>query len=292
MTEAISARPKVFSATPVLFDREGEVHIDEVHRLHAGLATAGLDGMFVAGTTGEFLALDDNERLRVFETAAHAAGPEAVIGHVGAASGRQAVRLTRSARRLGLRRLAAITPFYLRAEPEQILRYYAEIAEAAEGAELFVYAFEAVTNNPVPAELLAELAKLPGISGVKLSGVQGTELISAYAAATPDGFTVLSGNDRDLADVVRAGGSGVVSGVSAALPEPFVRLAEAVLSGDAEAERHAQRRVDEAVGAIGANIAALKSALGVRGFPESCRMPIASPAESQRARIRELMENP
>ena len=65
---------------------------------------AGLvDGLFVAGTTGEFPALDDVERLSLIELALAEAGPDRVIAHVGAPDARHSARLARLRRRSGRR---------------------------------------------------------------------------------------------------------------------------------------------------------------------------------------------
>ena len=72
----------------------------------------GVPGVFVSGTTGEFTALDDDERAAVLSAALTVFGADAVYAHVGAAAARQAERLTARAVALGARRLAAITPFY------------------------------------------------------------------------------------------------------------------------------------------------------------------------------------
>jgi 4-hydroxy-tetrahydrodipicolinate synthase len=70
----VSPAPVVFSAVPTLFGAGGELDLDAnraLYKLVAGL----VDGLFVAGTTGEFPALEDAERLALFELALAEAGP-------------------------------------------------------------------------------------------------------------------------------------------------------------------------------------------------------------------------
>ncbi len=71
----------------------------------------------MAGTTGEFPALEDSERLSLIELALAEAGPDRVIAHVGAADARHCARLASAASARGATRLAAITPYYLRRGP-------------------------------------------------------------------------------------------------------------------------------------------------------------------------------
>ena len=111
----------VFSAVPTLFSSDGEVDTGANRALYKHLAGL-LDGLFVAGTTGEFPALDEAERLSLIELALAEAGPDRVIAHVGTPDARHSARLARAAAALGATRLAAITPFYLPARPDEVLR--------------------------------------------------------------------------------------------------------------------------------------------------------------------------
>ena len=109
--------------------------------LYRSLDAAGVDGVFIAGTTGEFTALDDAERDTVLTEALAVFGPERVYHHVGAASARQAERLTARAVALGARNLAAITPYYLPAGPRSLVDYYRRLDAVADEARIFVYLY-------------------------------------------------------------------------------------------------------------------------------------------------------
>ena len=58
----------------------------------------------MAGSTGEFPALDDAERLSLIELALDEAGPDRVIAHIGAPDARHSARLARAAVALGATR--------------------------------------------------------------------------------------------------------------------------------------------------------------------------------------------
>jgi len=58
----VSSAPVIFSAVPTLFGPGGELDLDANRALHKFVA-GWVDGLFVAGTTGEFPALEDAERL-------------------------------------------------------------------------------------------------------------------------------------------------------------------------------------------------------------------------------------
>ena len=262
----MSPRPVVFSAVPTLFSADGELDPGAnraLYELVAGL----VDGLFVAGTTGEFPALEDAERLSLFELALAEAGPDRVIAHIGAPDARHASRLARAAVALGATRIAAITPYYLPARPDELAGHYRRIRDAAPGPELYAYIFPERTGLHVPPPLFAQVAEAAGLAGAKVSGSASADL-AGYVAAAP-GLRIFSGNDASPWASMRAGGAGVISGRSSAYPEAYA----AVQRDEAE-----QERLDRIV-ALGASIGRLKYALQVRGVPggPAARMTVDPP---------------
>ncbi len=262
----MSSAPVVLSAVPTLFSPGGELDPDAnraLYKLVAGL----VDGLFVAGTTGEFPALEDAERLSLFELALAEAGPDRVIAHIGAPDARHAARLARAAVALGATRIAAITPYYLPARPDELAAHYRRIRDAAPGPEIYAYIFPERTGLRVPPPLLAEVAEAAGLAGAKISGSASADL-AGYVAAAP-GLRIFSGNDASPWATMRAGGAGVISGRSSAYPEVYAAL---------QSDPAAQERLDRIV-ALGASIGRIKHALQVRGLITSpaARMTVDLP---------------
>jgi 4-hydroxy-tetrahydrodipicolinate synthase len=270
----VTAAPVVLSAVPTLFDADGELDAGAnraLYKLVAGL----LDGALVAGTTGEFPALEDAERLSLFELALAELGPDRVIAHIGAPDARHAARLARAAVALGATRIAAITPYYLPARPDEVAGHYRRIRDAAPGPELYAYIFPERTGLTVPPPLLAEVAEAAGLAGAKISGSASAEL-AGYVAAAP-GLRIFSGNDASPWATMRAGGAGVISGRSSAYPEVYGALRH---------DEGQQWRLDRIV-ALGASVGRLKHALHVRGLAGSAagRMTVDPPDPALAAAI-------
>jgi 4-hydroxy-tetrahydrodipicolinate synthase len=278
----------LLAATPTPFTADGELDSATARRFFTFLA-ATVDGLLVAGTTGEFPALDDSERLELIEIGFETAGPDHVIAHIGAPDAYRAARLAASAVALGATKIAAITPFYLAPTPTEIADYYLRIREAAPDAELYSYIFPDRTAVTVPPDQFAQLAETAGLAGAKMSGAAARN-VAEYAAVCP-GLRIYSGSDLDLAATLRDGGAGVISGRSSAYPEVFGALAAALAAGDAAAaERH---QADVAtIASLGASIGLLKEALRLRGFaPMAARMPVAEPDDATSARIAEIVKS-
>ena len=284
-------RAVLVSAVPTPFTADGDLDRAGLRPIYRFLDDSGVDGIFTAGTTGEFLALDDAERDTVLTEALAVLGPDRVYHHVGAATARQARRLAERAVALGARNLAAITPYYLPAGPHALVEYYRSLDAVAGDARLFVYLYAVRTTTTVTPDQLAELAAIPSVAGVKISG-EPTSRVAEYLAAVPDGFVVFSGNDVEFGDVVRAGATGAVSGVSSAFPGTFAALADALRRGDAQAAATAQDRVKRAVEAVaGAGIAAMKAVLALRGLPGGpTRVALDPPSPAQLDTLRAAVE--
>ncbi len=269
----MSPAPVVFSAVPTLFGASGELDPDAnraLYKLVAGL----VDGLFVAGTTGEFPALEDAERLALFEMALAEAGPDRVIAHVGAPDARHASRLAQAAAALGAERIAAITPYYLPARPDELTTHYRRIRDAAPGPELYAYIFPERTGLPVPPPLFAQVAEAAELAGAKVSGSAAADLAN-YVTAAP-GVAIFSGNDANPAATMRSGGAGVISGRSSAYPEVYAALRH---------QPEEQARLDRIV-ALGASIGRVKHALQLRGLASTAaRMTVDPPDPDTAAAI-------
>src|SRR5689334_15557017 len=106
-----------FAALITLFDGDGEVDLAATRAHVERLVAAAPAGALVCGSTGEFPALDEHERMALAEAAiAQADGRIAVGVHVGTPATRSTVRLARHAAAAGADAIAAVTPFYLKTD--------------------------------------------------------------------------------------------------------------------------------------------------------------------------------
>jgi 4-hydroxy-tetrahydrodipicolinate synthase len=287
----------VFAAVPTPFAADGSLDLACARRLYEFLADR-VDGLLVAGTTGEFPALTEDERLVLIDTALDVLGPERIIAHIGAPDAYRAVRLAREASLLGASRIAAITPYYLAASPAEVTEYYLRIREAAPEPGLYAYIFPERTGLTVAPQQFCELANAVGLAGAKFSGVAARN-VAECAAALP-GLRIFSGDDSDLAATLRAGGAGIISARTSAFPEVFSGLSAAIAAAAGGVDRDASRE-DEvaarqadvmAIAGLGQSIGLVKEALRVRGFgPMTARMPVAEPDAATAARVAELVKS-
>lgn len=280
------ATVEIITALTTPFDSSGAVDRPATRALLEHVAPH-VDAVFAAGTTGEFPALDSDERAGVIADAVAVVGADKVVAHVGAPSLRQALSHLAAAEATGVHRFAAITPYYLTASAAGAERYYSALRAATQG-ELYAYVFPEVACTDVSARTLSRLADA-GVDGVKVSGA-ASRRVEEYLSAAP-GMKLWSGNDADLPHIVAAGGNGTVSGCSGVAPQAWARLREALVAGDEAEISAADSVVQVLVAALGPSIARLKFGLDLLGLPGcECRLPVDAPSAEVRTQIAAALE--
>jgi 4-hydroxy-tetrahydrodipicolinate synthase len=261
---------RLLAAVTTPFGADGELQLDAFEAHVRWLEEAGLDGLFVAGTTGEGVLLADDE-VEALATRASAV-PLRVIVQVGRPSTRATLALARRALAAGADGVAAYVPWFYPITPEQVRDHFLALLEAADGAPAFIYNIPPRTVNDLSPELAGELARA-GFAGMKDS-TGDFERHRAYLQAVPDAFEVYTGTEPLIRDSVAAGAAGTINGLSNCVPE----LMTALRAGD-EAAHEELVRLKAEVKAQTSTVAAIKrrvrERLAERGvdYPDATRAP-------------------
>ena len=250
------------------FGEDGLLDIEAVPRLVEFLLSGGVDGLLVAGTTGEGMLLDMDERKRLLESVLECvAGRAATIAHVGGMTTREAVGLTSHARSAGASAVAVITPFFFPYDDEALFAHFLAVAEAADETPVFLYAFPANARNDISPGLFARLLDAaPNIVGIKSSNPSLLRL-QEYLDVAGDRAGVFCGVDGLMLPALAMGARGQISGNANAFPEVFRDLHAAFARGDLDRARALQRLVNAIRRVLrdGASPAYFKAVLRCRG---------------------------
>jgi 4-hydroxy-tetrahydrodipicolinate synthase len=220
-------------ATP--FGKDGGVALDAFEPHVRWLAEAGLDGVFVAGTTGEGVLLEHDEVEALVSRAVGAAGGMRVIAQVGRPSTRATVALARRALDAGADGVAAYVPWFYPVTQVQVRAHFLAVLEAAGGRPAFMYNIPPRTVNDLAPALAGELARA-GFAGMKDStGDLARHEAYLDAVRGADSFELYTGSEPLILPSVRAGGAGSINGLANCRPELFTGLRDALTAGD-EAE--------------------------------------------------------
>jgi 4-hydroxy-tetrahydrodipicolinate synthase len=223
-------------ATP--FGADGAPDLDAFGAHVAWLTERGLDGVFVAGTTGEGVLLEHDEVSALVERAVGSS--LRVIAQIGRPSTRATVALAGRAIAAGADAVAAYVPWFYPVSQVQLREHFLALLRAAGDTPAFMYNIPPRTVNDLDPSLAGELARA-GFAGMKDSTGDFARH-EAYLDAAGDGFELYTGSDPLVLRSVRAGASGSITALANCVPELFVQLRDALASGD---EAAAGRLQDE-----------------------------------------------
>jgi 4-hydroxy-tetrahydrodipicolinate synthase len=200
------------------------------------LAAAGVNGIALLGSTGEFLHLTFDDRIRLVQLAVKRSRVPVLVG-VSHSTLDGAIELGREAASSGAAGLLLLPPYFFRYSQEEIHEFYSQFAAAVgRSARILLYNIPAFTNE-IAIDTAAALLATGQFAGIKDSSGQYGYFERLLAISKERPFTLLVGNDRIYARARQAGAHGIVSGVACAVPELLVALDRAIqrdLPADAE----------------------------------------------------------
>jgi len=254
---------------------------------------SGILGYVVLGSTGERVNLDEEEYLRVVETA-RAQTPSSMTFIVGA--GQQSTRGTineiRAAANAGADAILVLTPYFYRSAITQdaLVTYYNRVADSS-SIPVLLYSMPALTGIKIQPETIASLAHHPNIIGVKDSS-NDIEGFQQTVELCPKDFAVLTGNGTVLFDALRSGATGGILAVGCAVPEVCVEIFQLFQQGEIERAEQLQSKLTPFAAAVTTRfgIGGLKAALDKSGYVGGVvRAPLVVPNEEQCAEILKLL---
>lgn len=237
----------ILPAISTPFDAEGRFCADAFERLLDRCYSAGVDGMYVCGQTGEGLQQSAAQRKLVAEVAVKASPKnKTIIIHVGAMSTGEAVELAKHAARIGAHAVSALPPIgnYSFAE---IKAYYAAIA-AASDLPLLMYYFPAYAPNLNTLAQILELCAIPNVIGLKFTASD----LFLLSEIKKSGATIFYGTDEMLLAGLVMGADGGIGSFYNVAPELFVQLYRQTQAVELEQARQTQRQINELI-SIGLN---------------------------------------
>lgn len=232
------------------------------------LVGAGVNGLFVSGTTGEGPLLSAEERKHLLAAVRHAAGADTtVLFGVGAPSTAECLELCDLAADGGADGVVAMPPYFYGVTQAEIVEHLSAIAGHSK-LPVVLYDIPQRTGNRMSLDTLARLMEHENIVCIKDSSADMGHFQRVLARVRSD-VTVLMGDDALILPAVAAGGHGAVSGLANVIPEAVVGLYDSSARGDLSGAQTLQQKIIKAQTAIMSEvsiIAALKAVLCERGI--------------------------
>ncbi len=213
---------------------DGALDEDSLRRLAAHFAAGPIDGLVLAGTTGEGLTLDDDETARLVDIVAGVVAGRLPI-HLGVSGSdtRKLVKHLAATETWPIDGYLVACPYYTRPSQEGLRRHFAALAEATP-RPLILYNIPYRTGVNLANETLFRLAERPNIVGVKdccADAVQSFDLLRLR----PTGFAVLTGEDALFYTAIAQGADGGILAAAHIDPSGFAAMRRDLRAGAREA---------------------------------------------------------
>lgn len=231
----------IFPALVTPLHPDGTLRTEELERLLARVYAAGVDGVYVCGTTGEGTVLSSANRRTIAETAVrHSPAGKRVIVHVGAWSVEESLGLAMHAESVGAYAISALPP--AGASYAELIENYRRLGEATK-LPLLAYYFPASTGITLTVTQLREVCSLPGIIGFKFTDYD----LFTLSLLVREGKVLFNGRDEVLSAGLLLGASGGIGSIYNLVPEWFVEIYSHAKNGDWAAARMRQDQVNDLI---------------------------------------------
>ncbi len=271
--------------------RNGALDEEALRRLVDDQIASGVDGLVPVGTTGESPTVDHEEHLRIIQVVIEQVRKRVpVIAGTGGNSTREAIELSREARKLGADGMLQVTPYYNRPTQDGLYRHFKAIVEAAP-LPTVLYNVPTRTACDLLPETVARLCELPQIVAIK-EATGNLQRASQILTKVGDRLVVLSGDDATAFPLFAVGARGVISVVSNVAPAEFSAMWDSFAAGDWLKARALHNRLFPLLEGlfVEANPIPVKAALAMMGkIGDEIRPPLYALQGASREKLRKIL---
>jgi len=274
------------------FDRRGDLDLGTLGRVVEHLLDAGVHGIVAGGTTGEYYALDEAERITVMRAIHGAtAGRAVLVAGCNAGATRQSITLATVACDLGYDAVMLAAPATSLPQQHELAAHFVAVAEAA-GLPTILYNYPARAGVEIGLECLDRVAGHPLIAGLKESSGDFSRLLTVLRRYAGQ-LTIMCGSDDQAADYFFWGVRGWLAGTANVLPRQHVDVLDAVRSGDHEGARDLFARLLPWIQQMESGSYNQKAKLGLRHLGFDCgevRPPLLSLRDEEAAAYLDVLD--
>ncbi|MGK0442434.1 MAG: 4-hydroxy-tetrahydrodipicolinate synthase [Pseudohongiellaceae bacterium] len=224
------------------FARNGDIDWQALTGLLDMHLDKGTHGIVAVGTTGESATLSVDEHCKVIShTVKHVNGRIPVIAGTGANCTREAIALTKSAKKAKADACLSVVPYYNKPTQEGMYQHFKAIAEAVD-IPLILYNVPGRTACDMDNDTVIRLTEIANIIGIKdATGdvARGIDLIERCG----DDFAVYSGDDPTAIELMLKGGKGDISVTANVAPAEMSQMCEAAMKGDEQLARQINEKI-------------------------------------------------
>lgn len=281
----------VFTAMLTPF-KYGEVDIDSFKNMLEWQIESGIDGVVVAGSTGEGQSLTEKEYLNLLEAAVSVtAGKIKIIANTGLISTFQTAELTNKAQALGADAAMIIAPFYMRPTQEGLYQHFKTIHELT-NIPIVLYNNPFRTGVDICNDTVIKLSELQRIMAIKDCSSDISRCAKLLERVKPS-FNVICGDDSLMLPLYSQGATGLISTIANIIPSLMIKLNNLWLDNDLNDAINLQKIILPLISALSCETNPIGYKYAASQF-ELCmpdvRLPLVQLSEPNKKIIRESLQ--
>ncbi|MFG5861173.1 dihydrodipicolinate synthase family protein [Metapseudomonas sp. CR1201] len=211
--------------TPVVtpFTQEGSIDFAALPPVIDSLIGHGIHGLIVGGTTGEYYALGNGERKKLFDAVAELAGGRIpLMAGINATTTEDSLDLGRYAKSAGFNCILLAAPYYCQPTQDELLAHALTVDDSLD-LPTMLYNFPARTGTAMSFEFIDALKQRPNFQAIKES-TGSIERMHTLTQDYADQLQVSCGMDDQVLEFFTWGARSWVAGASNFLAPEHVAL--------------------------------------------------------------------
>ncbi len=275
------------------FDQSGNVDHDTLASVIEYQLKAGVSGFVPLGSTGEYYALNNEERRAVLKTVRETVGSRGVlIAGANGSSTREVIEQVQQTRDAGYTNVLIAPPYYALPSQEELIGHYEAILAAVPDVNVVLYNYPVRTNVEVGYGVLDAFKDNPRVIGIKESA---GNLLRAIQIGTyyKDNYQLSCGSDDQALDFFLWGASSWICGPANCFAKQTVEIYNKFNAGDIFGAQAVMRSLFPVMASMeeGKFVQKVKYGCELAGFKVgNARLPLKPLTDEEKAAFRKVFE--
>lgn len=208
------------------------------------LLSFDIQGVFILGTNGESYVLTEEEKYYFSEFVIKYVNKQVqVFVGAGLDSTRDTIKFSKEISLIGADALSIVAPSFVAPSQSEVISHYEKIADSV-NVPILIYNMPSKTGINMNPETVEKLSKHPNIIGIKDSSGNLENTKGYIRLCNSDTFSVLSGSDSKILDVLQIGGDGAIAATANLLTNNDVNIYKSFKNGNIEKAKKYQDNIE------------------------------------------------
>ncbi|MCK4779377.1 MAG: 4-hydroxy-tetrahydrodipicolinate synthase, partial [Candidatus Lokiarchaeota archaeon] len=258
----------VMPAMVTPFNKDESINEENIRNLVNHLIDQGVTGLVPVGTTGEFVNMTFEERLKVIEIVVDETnGRVPVIAGTGETGTKLVIDATNAATDIGADAVLIVTPYFLKPKAKGLYDHYFTIAEKTD-IPIILYNIPVCTGVELPWTVVEDLVDIENFVGIKDSSGD-YKYFSALLEKVSDKISVLIGWDENVLGALAGGAAGCILGSANVFPKIWLEIYDHVKNNRLQEAQVLQKKIQKF-----ARLLINSGALGAKSCLNMMKVPV------------------